>query len=371
MKQLCLLVAATILVAGPIYAQTQSAQTVNDMTIPEFRQVLQDLGSYLDAHKGTDLRRQFDALSDDSLRQFMPAIPNLRRFQIAVTALKEHDAAGGTQSRLPRPEAANATPLAAFPGCTPNTIIDNSAGAQCTPAYPDPTNGGWQAMVNPLITFGAFSPSTFAAVSSQACGLTVETNLQQVTVSLQGAIEAATPICSAIPPVINIACWAPAAAIATAGAVSAGLYSDCIEQDGLVNAAEIDAGFHNTVTIFNDLNTGLATVNTHITNVNNQITGEFSALDTHLTNVDNHIATEFSTLSAQLTTLFTQLTNQITQSTALSDAQLKQVMKLLLTPDGQKQINPAILTCTGTNCPDVLAACPAAGCSWNRVGPLP
>jgi hypothetical protein len=367
MKRLWMLLAATTLMVGPICAQAQPAQTRNDMTTPEFREVLMDLGSYLDAHKGTDLHRQFEALPEDSLRQLMSAIPNLRRFQTAVTALKEHDAARGAQSKMPRPEGANATsivPLAAFPACTPNTIIDNSPGAQCTPAYPDPNNGGWQAMVNPLITFGAFSPSTFASVSSQACGLTVETNLQQVTVALQGAIESLTPICSTIPPVINIACWAPAAAIAVAGSVSAGLFSDCIEQDGLVNAAEIDAGFHNTVTIFNDLNTSVAGLNTHLTNVDSDI-------NTHLTNVDNHVAAEFVALDAHLVALFTQLTNQITQSTALSDAQLKQVMKLLLTPDGRKQINPAILTCTGTNCPNVLAACPAAGCSWNDAGPLP
>jgi hypothetical protein len=53
------------------------------------------------------------------------------------------------------------------------------------------------------------------------------------------------------------------------------------------------------------------------------------------------------------------------------NAELRQIMKLQMTPDGQQRLNPAILTCTGTNCPNVLANCPAAGCSWNNVGPLP
>jgi hypothetical protein len=65
------------------------------------------------------------------------------------------------------------------------------------------------------------------------------------------------------------------------------------------------------------------------------------------------------------------LTTQISQGTALLQAYLKQIMKLELTPDGQKKIDPPILTCTGTNCPNVLAMCPAAGCSWNNAGPLP
>jgi hypothetical protein len=52
-------------------------------------------------------------------------------------------------------------------------------------------------------------------------------------------------------------------------------------------------------------------------------------------------------------------------------ADLKQVMKLELTPEGLRKIVPAILTCTGSNCPNVLANCPGTGCAWNSVGPLP
>ena len=87
--------------------------------------------------------------------------------------------------------------------------------------------------------------------------------------------------------------------------------------------------------------------------------------------MDNHIAAEFVALDTHLVTLFTQLTNQINQATALLGADLKQVMKLELTPEGLRRIVPAILTCTGTNCPNVLASCAAAGCYWNNVGPLP
>jgi hypothetical protein len=42
-------------------------------------------------------------------------------------------------------------------------------------------------------------------------------------------------------------------------------------------------------------------------------------------------------------------------------------------PDIEQIVHEYILQhpCTGTNCPNVLAKCPAAGCSWNNVGPLP
>ena len=73
--------------------------------------------------------------------------------------------------------------------------------------------------------------------------------------------------------------------------------------------------------------------------------------------------------------LFAALCAQLTGSTDLLSADLKQVMKLELTPEGQRQIVPAILTCTvaADNCPNVLNACTGTGgpCSWNNVGPLP
>ncbi len=139
--------------------------------------------------------------------------------------------------------------------------------------------------------------------------------------------------------------------------------------NGLLDGAIADATLNDVVDIHGDVDA----LDTHLTNVNNQITGEFSALDTHLTNVDNHITAEFTALDAHIVALFNALGNQLSNSTGLLSADLKQVMKLELTPEGLRQIVPAILTCNGTNCPDVLTACTGTGgvCAWNRVGPLP
>jgi hypothetical protein len=112
-------------------------------------------------------------------------------------------------------------------------------------------------------------------------------------------------------------------------------------------------------------------VGTQVTNLANSTHGDFTSLNTHVTNVDNQITSEANALDAHLVVLINQLAGQIGQGTALLNADLIQAMKLEMTPQGQRVINPAILTCTGTNCPNVLAACPAAGCSWNNVGPLP
>jgi hypothetical protein len=156
-----------------------------------------------------------------------------------------------------------------------------------------------------------------------------------------------------------------------------------------LTGAVVDANYSRLDHIHNDLadvQTTANAIDTHLTNVNTQITAEFTALDTHLTNVDTHIANEFTALDTHITneftaldthmvSLFAALAGQLTGSTDLLSADLKQVMKLELTPEGLRQIVPAILTCTvaADNCPNVLTKCNGTGgaCSWNNVGPLP
>ena len=166
--------------------------------------------------------------------------------------------------------------------------------------------------------------------------------------------------------------------LAIAADVANGFFDTATFCAGEVTANQVDANFNRLDHIHNDLAAVQATadaIDVHLTNVNNQITAEFTALDTHLTNVDNHIATEFTALDAHMVALFAAMGTQLTNSTNLLSADLKQVMKLELTPEGLRQIVPAILTCTvaANNCPNVLNACTGTGgrCSWNNVGPLP
>jgi hypothetical protein len=146
--------------------------------------------------------------------------------------------------------------------------------------------------------------------------------------------------------------------LAIAADIANGFFDTATFCAGELTANQVDANFNRLDHIHNDLAAVQATAD---------------AIDTHLTNVDNHIAAEFTALDTHMVNLFTALGNQLTNSTALLSADLKQVMKLELTPEGQRRIVPAILTCTGTNCPNVLNACTGTGgtCSWNNVGPLP
>jgi hypothetical protein len=124
-----------------------------------------------------------------------------------------------------------------------------------------------------------------------------------------------------------------------------------------------------------DIDTKIASLDTHLSNVNTDIDTKVANLDTHLTNVDNHIQAEFTTLSSVLNTLIANLSSQVGAATAQLSSGDQEIMKLLMTPDGQKLLNLSILTCDGSAakpCPSPLAACLASGkCSWNNVGPLP
>ena len=443
MKKATMIAFGVALLATSWPSWAQNPQDTNDMQLWEFRQVLVDLGSYLDAHKGTDFQRQFATMPDNVIENWYPAVKNPREFQKAVMGLKQHDGSMAAR-RAERRVDASLLPRAVTPACVPNSIVDISTGALCTPAFPDPSNTSWQSMINPLIPIGAFTPgATYTDISSQGCGLTTEANLELVSVVMTGITNVGAIGCSIIPIVptgpARAACFADLSIIALANQAANGLYSTCVVQDNMVNGAEINANFRNTVTIYNNLkgadgllnnffssvNSHVGTINTqvstdfsslntqvtkignsftslnnqvstdfssvdnhlttvnnqvtgefsaydtHLTNVNNQVTGKFSTFDTHLTNVNDHVASEFTALDAHLVSLINQLVNQIGQGTARLGADAKQLMKLQLTPEGIKVLNPAILTCTGTNCPNVLAACPAAGCSWNNVGPLP
>jgi hypothetical protein len=243
-------------------------------------------------------------------------------------------------------------------------------------------------MVGPLIGYTdpngipAFSPTDYPDVSMQGCSLDAEVVLQQVFVILSGVVNSASPFCNIIPAPFNALCWAPVGAIEIANSILGGFFQDCIEQDGLVNGAKVDAAFQNTVTIYSNLNASTATlagdISTATTTLSTDINGstttlstDITALNTHLTAVDTQLTAQIAALSAQLTAALTKLTNQLTQTTALLDASLKQVMKENLTPDTEKILNPVILTCTGTNCPNVLNQCLGQPCSWGNVGRLP
>jgi hypothetical protein len=72
--------------------------------------------------------------------------------------------------------------------------------------------------------------------------------------------------------------------------------------------------------------------------------------------IDTTLTPDLNEIKAKLNTLETEvLTNQ---------ALLKEVLKMLLLPDGRKTLDPSITTCAGKGCPDPLPQCANGICSF-------
>lgn len=139
--------------------------------------------------------------------------------------------------------------------------------------------------------------------------------------------------------------------------------------DDDLTGAVVDANFARLNHIHDDLanvQTGVNTVSTQVSNVGTQV----SNVDAHISTVDAHLTTLLGALSAQVANVqaSVDMANQRLLKTIAGELQ---IMKLELTPDGQRIILNSILSCTGSNCPNVLALCPGGVCAWNNVGPLP
>ena len=208
----------------------------------------------------------------------------------------------------------------------------------------------------------------------------------------EGVKDAATDACNQVGVVVvagegggangSLACIATDAVYVAAHAVDEGIHF-C---DDDLTGAVIDANYARLADIHTDVNgvdtdvtTGFTTVGTRITGLGTQVSG----VDTHITGEFNALSTQMTTLMAGLSAQLTATQSQLTQTQAqllaaknqLVDGQFE-ILKTNLTPDGQKVLNPSILTCTGATSgpgmrPNVLTQCGVNGCSWNRVGPLP
>lgn len=107
MNRLVTAACVTLLLAAACNAQEVSQTRNSTMSVQDFHQVLVDLGTYLDAHRGTHLAEQFAAIPDKSLETILPAVADPVGLQRAVSALKESDIVEGGRlaSRMATPRA--------------------------------------------------------------------------------------------------------------------------------------------------------------------------------------------------------------------------------------------------------------------------
>jgi hypothetical protein len=283
MKNLLFLLLGSTLLVAPSLAQTDK-----DISLPEFRQSLYDFATIVDARQGTNFATQFQNISDDTLATWYKGIPNGRRFQQAVGVLKAKMGtrsvpattapyASAAMAAVPRDATATAEPKR--PMFSPLTGIGAAGISSVTapsfalfsPNYPDTVNGvvqsgsatHWESMITTLQGISALPSGNPANDFNQRCDPDVKTVLEVLAASLEAAHDAADAACEIVPDILVCVlgegatvpakeiCFAITLILNVFNSAAEGLADDCDEQDALVQSAEIEAMYNNTLALYN------------------------------------------------------------------------------------------------------------------------
>ena len=191
-----------------------------------------------------------------------------------------------------------------------------------------------------------------------------------------------------------VAC--PLAGIANAAArADQVVLNQAAYQDGLIDGAEIEAAYENTVTIIgqgNDLNDDLAAHDTNIdadlvahdANIDADLIAHDANIDAdliaHDANIDADLIAHDANIDADLVqhdtdikALLADLQGAVDENQRLIKVSMSrqlEVMRLLITPNGRRVVDAEVLTCTGEgdDCPEYPATfqlCENGSLTWN------
>lgn len=128
-----------------------------------------------------------------------------------------------------------------------------------------------------------------------------------------------------------------------------------------VNSAEIEGVYDRAGHLHTDLVT-------HDLEISNQLTQHDVDISNQLTQHDIDISNQLAQHDADIKALLGILQQTVEENQRLikiSMSRQLEVMKLLISVEGLREINPEVLTCTGDDCPQLIA-CPSGEYSWNK-----
>ena len=180
---------------------------------------------------------------------------------------------------------------------------------------------------------------------------------------------AAQAVCDASLLGAPIAC--PLAGIANAAArADQVVLQQANYQDALIDGAEIEAAYENSVVIIGQGNGLSADLAAHDANIDGDLRAHDANIDGDLAAHDANIDADLVAHDADIKALLTALQGAVDENQQLikilTSRQLD-IMRLLITPNGNREINEDVLTCTGDDCPEfpALQLCPNGSLSWN------
>ena len=144
----------------------------------------------------------------------------------------------------------------------------------------------------------------------------------------------------------------------------------CDIHQGAIDGAEIEATYENTLGLVGDISHVHDDLAAHDTNIDGDLAAHDVNIDADLAAHDLNIDTDLAAHDAAIKVLLAALQGAVDENQRLikifSSRQLD-IMRLLITPNGRREINEDVLTCTGDDCPEfpALQLCPNGSLKWN------
>ncbi len=355
------LLAIPILALSLALLPTASAQPLSSQSVTpsELKDLLAQITSLLDRQHGRtgkvdDLRRRIASLDPQAFDHLYRSSNNWDQLKIAVELMQK-----GSDAR----SRSGATAQFSQSGGDVNAVSPAGLPADLfTPGYT--TGANYTTFRASIVGFGGISDTagSLPGLADERCDSNFEAGVAIAQATFAFANIIADNVCEALPELADIPCWVANGVLQVAAEATNTVAAQCSIVDGAVNAAEIQAGYQNTVAIYNNLDAHHLALAAHNTNLNNINTAIQFLINKHDGDMKAAVSKHDAEIKLLLATI-KAIVDGNTQQLKVVQTMDAQVIRLLLMPEGQRAINPLVMTCTGDNCPKILA-CPGKECSF-------
>ncbi|MDH3284991.1 MAG: hypothetical protein OEQ13_09635 [Acidobacteriota bacterium] len=144
--------------------------------------------------------------------------------------------------------------------------------------------------------------------------------------------------------------------------------------DGAVDSAEIEGAYERAGHIHADLATHDSAISTqlatHDTDISTQLATHDTDISTQLATHDTDLKLQLAMHDADIKVLLALLQGAVDENQRLIKIFMSrqlEMMRLMITPEGRREVNPDVLTCTGDDCPTTpgFQLCPNGSLMWN------
>lgn len=144
----------------------------------------------------------------------------------------------------------------------------------------------------------------------------------------------------------------------------------CDVHQGAIDGAEIEATYENTLGLVGDVSHVHDDLADHDTAISTQLSTHHTAISSQIAVHDVDLKTRLAAHDTDIKALLGNIQGTVDENQRLIKIFMSRqldIMRLLITPDGRREINADVLTCTGDDCPVFPGTqlCPNGSLKWN------